>query len=68
MAKVTKILDGKYEVLGVKPGPIGTFMGVVDLSKIDEATAERLVARGSSYLRKAAKPSGKKKKETEELS
>ncbi|MBD3627609.1 hypothetical protein [Cyclobacterium sp.] len=65
MSKVTKILDGKYEVLGVKPGPIGTFMGIVDLSKIDEATAERLVARGSSYLRKA-KPSGKKIKDKEE--
>lgn len=62
MSKVTKILDGKYEVLGVKPGPIGTFMGIVDLSKIDESTAERLVARGSSYLRKA-RPSGKNKKE-----
>jgi len=60
MGKVTKILDGKYEVLGVKPGLIGTKMGVLDLSKIDEKMAEKLLEIGTSYLRKS-KPYKKRK-------
>tara|TARA_R110002074_G_scaffold98834_1_gene213828 strand:+ start:521 stop:712 length:192 start_codon:yes stop_codon:yes gene_type:complete len=61
MAKLTKILNGKYEVIGVKPGPIGTKIGVLDLSMIDENTAEKLVKAGTSYLRKS-KPVTKKKR------
>src|SRR5690606_13363916 len=58
--KVTPILDGKFEVVGVKPGKIGTPIGTVDLSRIDEDSAERLVKMKSSYIRKAE---GKKDKE-----
>ena len=58
--KTTPILDGKYEVVGVKPGKIGTPIGTVDLSRIDEDTAERLIKLKSSYIRKAE---GKKDKE-----
>jgi hypothetical protein len=59
MGKTTKILNGKYEVVGVLPGPIGTRMGILDLSKIDDKTAEKLISTGTSYLRKV-KPEAKK--------
>lgn len=52
----TKILDGKYEVVGVKPGKVGTNIGVVDLRHIDEKTAERLVAINMPYIRKVQTP------------
>lgn len=54
MSNTTKILDGKYEVVGVKPGRISTKTGIVDLSKISESQAEQLIAKGTSYLRKSA--------------
>ncbi|AWW31847.1 hypothetical protein DN752_17865 [Echinicola strongylocentroti] len=57
--KTTPILDGKYEVVGVKPGPIGTKLGVINLAKINEKTAERLINLGTSYLRKVAAPTDK---------
>lgn len=51
-SKTTPILDGKYEVIGVKPGPVGTKMGVVNLATITEKKAEQLIKVGTSYLRK----------------
>lgn len=53
--KTTSILGGAYEVVGVKPGPIGSRLGTVDLSKINEDMAERLVKAKSSYIRKVPK-------------
>lgn len=53
-AKTTQILDGAYEVLYVVPGLIGYKGGKVDLSKINAAQAEKLVAQGFPYLRKVA--------------
>lgn len=59
--KHTPILGGSYEVIGVKPGLIGYQGGKVDLSKIDEAKAAKLVKSGCPYLVKAAsKPAEKK--------
>ena len=55
-AKGTPILNGAYEVLHVVPGPIGYKTGTVDLSRITAAQAEKLVAQGFPYLRKAEKP------------
>jgi hypothetical protein len=62
-------LDGKYEVLGVIPGPIACQLGVVDLSKISEATAERLIALRNPYLRKVApkKPTRKRPSKKEKF-
>lgn len=60
------ILDGAYEVLGLVPGPVGYKGGTVDLSRIDAAKAEELIAQNFPYLRKvtkakaAADPTGKK--------
>ncbi len=52
--RTTPILDGKYEVVGIKPGPIGTPLGEVNLARISEKTAEELVKRGIRYIRKAS--------------
>ncbi len=38
--------------MGVIPGPIACQLGMVDLSKMSEATAERLIALRNPYLRK----------------
>ncbi len=51
--KITAILGGKYEVVGVKPGLVATSIGQVDLSKITEDVAEQLVKAKSSYIRRA---------------
>lgn len=59
--KHTPILGGAYEVVGIVPGRIGYKGGEVDLSKIDEAKAAKLVKAGCPYLVKAAaKPAEKK--------
>lgn len=63
--KTTPILNGAYEVVGIVPGPIGTPIGMVDLSRIPEPTAERLVALGIPYLKKAAKARKTKEESTE---
>lgn len=52
MAKNTAILEGAYEVIGIKPGPVGYKGGEVDLSRITAAQAEKLVAQKFPYLRK----------------
>lgn len=67
MAKNTLILDGTYEVLGLVPGPVGYKDGTVDLSTIDAAQAEKLIAQKFPYLRKvqakaAMKPKAKQEK------
>ncbi|PRY90587.1 hypothetical protein [Mongoliibacter ruber] len=51
--KTTPILDGAYLVVGIVPGLCGTKLGMVDLSKINAAKAEQLLAIGFPYLRKA---------------
>jgi hypothetical protein len=65
--KTTPILNGAYEVIGIVPGPIGTPIGEVDLSRIPVAIAEKLVAMNNPYIRKeepevVAKPKVKVKK------
>mgnify|MGYP005753781945 CR=1 FL=1 len=65
MAKNTAILDGAYEVIGIKPGPVGYKGGTVDLSKITASQAEKLVAQGFPYLRKVDKKATKAEKPTE---
>lgn len=59
MAKETLILDGTYAVIGLVPGKVGYKGGMVDLSKINAAQAEKLVAQGFPYLRKVEKSSKK---------
>jgi hypothetical protein len=58
----TKILDGKFEIVGVKPGPVGTKIGVVDLRKLDEKTAQRLVDIKMPYIRRVTAPQEKDSK------
>jgi hypothetical protein len=52
MAKPSYILGGAYEVIGVIPGEIGYKGGSVDLRRIDEAHAAKLVKAGFPYLKK----------------
>lgn len=59
MAKNTAILDGAYEVIGIKPGPVGYKGGEVDLSRITAAQAEKLVKQEFPYLRKVEKAAKK---------
>lgn len=62
--KTTAILDGAYEVVGLVPGPIGyKDFGIVDLSKLTEDKAEKLVKAGCPYLKKVEKKAGKADKE-----
>jgi hypothetical protein len=63
--KTTPILDGAYEVVGIVPGLVGSPIGMVDLSKIPVAKAEKLVSIGFPYLRKAAPKPKRKKEETD---
>lgn len=64
--KSTPILDGAYEVVGIVPGPIGfKDFGIVDLSKINAAKAEKLVNAGCPYLRKVEKKATKAEKASE---
>ena len=52
MAKTTTILDGKYKIIGLVPGPI-YFQGKKwDLSKITITEANQLVKAGCKYLEK----------------
>lgn len=59
MAKNTAILEGAYEVIGIKPGPVGYKGGEVDLSRITAAQAEKLIAQKFPYLRKVEKAAKK---------
>lgn len=59
--KTTPILDGAYEVIGIKPGPVGYKRGTVNLEHISEKEAENLVKQGFPYLRKGASTPAKSK-------
>ena len=65
MAKHTPILDGAYEVIGIVPGKVGYKGSEVDLSQISAAQAEKLVAQGFPYQKKAEKPSKKSESDSE---
>jgi hypothetical protein len=51
--KTTPILGGAYLVVGLIPGPCGSQLGEVDLSRLTLEKAERLVQIGFPYLIKA---------------
>jgi hypothetical protein len=61
--KTTPILNGTYEVIGLVPGPCGSKLGMVDLSKLTPAKAQKLVDINFPYLRKAKPKPTRKKKE-----
>ena len=44
----------KFKVVKVVPGPVGTTIGIVDLSKIDDETAEKLFDMKCPYIEKVA--------------
>jgi len=48
---VTKQL-GKFEIIGVKPGPVLFNKKTIDLDRITEAEAEKLLEEGLPYIQK----------------
>lgn len=64
--KTTPILNGAYEVVGIVPGQVGTPLGMLDLSKINAGTADKLIALKVPYLKKADPAKKKKDEATQE--
>lgn len=64
---VTKQL-GKFEIIGVKPGPVLFNKKTIDLDRITEAEAEKLLEEGLPYIQRKAvtkapeKPAGDSEK------
>jgi hypothetical protein len=54
-------LNGKYEIIGLVPGPIAVYsVGEVDLREISLETADLLYSKGVPYLKKVEKATDKK--------
>lgn len=52
MSKTVTKQIGKFEIIGVQPGPIDHKGRIVDLNTITEAEAEKLLGEGVPYIQK----------------